>query len=216
MKRAYFLSGLGADRRVFAYLDLSFCEPVFIDWIPPLKNESLTGYALRLRATIPEKDPVVVGLSLGGMLASEMAKADKGVKAIIISSNKSSNEFPHYLRVFKHVPVYKWMPGMLMKNMQRLYTYAFGVTDPAQKRLLYEVIADADMKFVKWAIEAILRWDNASTSDNITHIHGTADRLLKLRFVQADHVIEGGSHTMTLDKHREVSEILRVRMMEGR
>jgi hypothetical protein len=33
MKKVYFISGLGADKRAFSFLDLSFCEPVFINWI---------------------------------------------------------------------------------------------------------------------------------------------------------------------------------------
>ena len=47
--KVYFLSGLGADKTVFQFLDLDFCEPVFIEWIPPHKNESLPDYALRLK-----------------------------------------------------------------------------------------------------------------------------------------------------------------------
>ncbi|HLG39082.1 MAG TPA: hypothetical protein VI461_05410, partial [Chitinophagaceae bacterium] len=68
MKKVYFISGLGGDKRVFSFLDLSFCEPVFIEWIKPLKKESLESYALRLRNQIPEKNPVIVGVSLGGMM----------------------------------------------------------------------------------------------------------------------------------------------------
>jgi hypothetical protein len=49
MKKVYFISGLGADKRAFSFLDLSFCEPVFIDWIQPLKNELLPEYALDLK-----------------------------------------------------------------------------------------------------------------------------------------------------------------------
>jgi hypothetical protein len=41
MKKVYFISGLGADSRVFSFLDLSYFEPVFLDWLPPQKKESL-------------------------------------------------------------------------------------------------------------------------------------------------------------------------------
>ena len=59
MKKVYFISGIGADKRVFSFLDLSFCEPVFLDWIAPNKQESLESYALRLRNEIPEAHPVI-------------------------------------------------------------------------------------------------------------------------------------------------------------
>lgn len=214
--KIYFISGLGADRRVFSLLDLSFCQPVFLDWINPEPSDTLTSYSARLRKLIPEENPIVVGLSLGGMLAAEMAKADSKLKAILISSNKSSLEFPSYLRMFKYIPVYKWIPGTVLKNIQALYTYSFGVKDPAQKKILFDIIKDADISFVKWAIGAIMHWNSTSTSSNIIHIHGTADRLLRLKYVKPDYIIPGGSHTMTMDKHAEISAILKKLAMEGK
>ncbi len=209
MKKVYFISGLGADKTVFSYLDLSFCEPVFVDWIPPLVNESLPDYAVRLRESIQEEHPVLVGLSLGGMLAAEMAATDKKAMAIIIASNRSSKELPILLRSLKYFPVYKLMSPFLIKNMQRMYTYAFGVKEKAHKEILYKVIAKVDIPFVKWAIGAITKWRYQAPASNIIHIHGTADRLLPLKKVNPDYVIRGGSHTMTLDKHEEVSVLLK-------
>ena len=207
--KVYFISGLGADHRVFSFLDLSFCEPVYINWIEPEAGETLPAYALRLRALIPEEAPVIVGLSLGGMMAAEIAKADSRVKAILISSNKSSEEFPFYLRVFKYVPLHKWIPGKVLKNIQNVYTYSFGVKDPEHRKILFDIIADADIPFVRWAIGAMIYWNSPICTDNIVQIHGTGDRVLRMRYVKPDYVIPGGSHTMTFDKHQEVSELLR-------
>jgi pimeloyl-ACP methyl ester carboxylesterase len=74
VNKVYFISGLCADKRAFSFLNLSFCEPVFINWIQPLKNESLSAYALRLKEQIRDDNPIIVGVSFGGMLATEMAK----------------------------------------------------------------------------------------------------------------------------------------------
>jgi len=41
----YFISGLGADERVFQFLDLSDIKKVFIKWITPQINEELSAYA---------------------------------------------------------------------------------------------------------------------------------------------------------------------------
>ena len=38
--KLYAISGLGADKRVFQYLDLDY-ELIHIDWIPPLKGERI-------------------------------------------------------------------------------------------------------------------------------------------------------------------------------
>lgn len=209
MKKVYFISGLGADKRIFSLLDLSFCEPVFIDWIPPQKKESLKSYALRLRQTIVEKDPLIVGISFGGMLAAEMAKAEPGIKAILIASNKSSKEFPFYLRVGKYIPVYKWMPGKLMRQGHSIYSWVLGAKDKKSKELLKKIVADSDMHFVKWALRSLLHWKSTDIPANIIHIHGTADLLLPYRFVKADYTIKGGKHVMPLDKHEEISTLLK-------
>jgi pimeloyl-ACP methyl ester carboxylesterase len=209
MKKVYFISGLGADKRVFSFLDLSFCEPVYIDWIEPLKKESLESYALRLRKHIPAKNPIVVGISFGGMLATEMAKADANLKAIIISSNKTADEFPKYLRAGKYFPFYKWMPGKMMKRSAHFIKWVFGKNGKEQKKVYFEIVRDTDPDFVKWAITAILNWKNKEIPKNLIHMHGTADRLLPHRYVKADHLIKGGNHVMPMDSHIEVSALLK-------
>jgi pimeloyl-ACP methyl ester carboxylesterase len=208
LKKVYFISGLGADKRIFSMLDLSFCEPVFIDWIIPGKNESLESYALRLRNQIPDPSPLIVGISFGGMLATEMAKADNAVRAIILSSNKTKKEFPGYFRAGLYLPLYKWSPVGLAKKFTLRSSGLLGGTTRDEKKLLHQIIRESDMGFVRWAISAILHWENMTIPANIIHVHGTADKLLPYRYVKADYRIEGGTHVMTLDKHQEISQLL--------
>src|SRR5258706_6624200 len=167
MRKVYFISGLGADKRVFSFLDLSFCEPIYIDWVEPIKNESLKNYALRLRQLIPESDPIIVGISLGGMMASEMAKADANIKAIIISSNKTSKEFPRYLKFTRHIPIYKWIPGKIIIKLLIPFKWVFGAKSKQQIVMLRQIIKDTNPAFLKWAIQAILHWKSNETSSNI-------------------------------------------------
>lgn len=209
MKNVYFISGLGADKRVFSFLDLSFCQPVFIDWIKPLKKESLAEYAIRLRQQINEKEPVVVGISFGGMLATEMAKAEQGLKAIILSSNKVSSEFPSYLRSGKYMPIYKLLPPLLLQRATLLLSGFLGAKSAQSKRMLDQIIRDADPHFLQWAISAILSWKNTVIPGNLIHIHGTNDKLLPYKLVKADHTIKNGTHVMPMDDHREISTLLK-------
>ncbi len=209
MKKVYFISGLGADRRVFSLLDLSFCQPVFIDWIPPLKKEPLQNYALRMMESIEEKNTVVVGISFGGMLASEMARAWPNMQAILISSNKNSNEFPAYLRIGKYLPLYKIVPFKLVKKIYPAYNWVFGSREKETKKIINQLAKDADANFIKWAVECILKWKSSNAPANIIHIHGTADILLPYRFVKADYTIKGGKHVMALNKHQEISALLK-------
>jgi len=208
LKKVYFISGLGADKRVFSFLDLSFCEPVFIDWISPLKNESLKNYALRIKEQIKDHNPVIVGLSFGGMLATEIAKYDRSVKAIIISSNKLSKELPGYFRLGKYLPFYKLVPSFLIKPTAILFKSLFGAGGKEQQKIFRQIITDTDPHFVKWAMHAMLTWNNNIKPENLTHIHGTTDKLLPYRLVNANYTIKEGTHLMIIDKHKEISALL--------
>ncbi len=209
MKKVYFISGLGADKRVFSFLDLSFCEPVFIDWITPFKKESLEGYALRLREQIKEDAPIIIGISFGGMLVTEMAKADPKIKAVIISSNKLSSEFPSLFRAGKYLPVHKLLPAMLLRKGALWFRVMLGAKGSGQKKMLEQILQDTDTRFLKWAIGAILSWKNKTIPGNLIHIHGTADRLLPYKLVTADHTITNGTHVMPMDDHEEISILLK-------
>ena len=68
MRKVYVFSGLGADERVFKFLDWGIDnQPIFIKWIEPLKNEPLKDYVLRLSSQIESPNPILVGMSFGGI-----------------------------------------------------------------------------------------------------------------------------------------------------
>ena len=205
----YFIAGLGANKRAFDYLDLSWCTPVFIDWITPLPRETLVEYALRLRQVITEANPVIVGVSFGGMLVTEMAKADGSITAIIISSNKTHKEFPAYLRMWRHLPVYKLLNPKLVKSTSALSCRIMGPQGIKQKETFRKILAETDPKFTVWAIDAILHWHNETIPPNVTHIHGSSDRLLPAKLVKAHHIINKGRHIMIMDKADEISSLLK-------
>lgn len=209
MKKVYFISGLGADKRAFSFLDLSFCEPIFIDWIKPLPKESLPQYALRLGEQISEPSPVIVGVSFGGMLATEIAKSDASAKVIIISSNKIKKEFPKILLIGKYIPLYKWIPSTILKKAGAFRVRFFGPKGENQKKIFNQILKDTDTKFTKWAIHSILHWGNKIEPINITHIHGTSDTLLPYKLVKADYTIDKGTHLMIMNHPKEISDLLK-------
>jgi pimeloyl-ACP methyl ester carboxylesterase len=110
VKNIYCISGLGADEKVFSHLDLSGYRLCGINWLPPGKNESLPSYAMRMRAEIPEADPVILGLSFGGMLGIEMAKQATLSKLILVSAPKTFHEIPRWMRVCGSLRLHKIIP----------------------------------------------------------------------------------------------------------
>jgi pimeloyl-ACP methyl ester carboxylesterase len=209
MKKVYFITGLGADSRSFKFLDLSFCDAHFIDWVVPMPLETLPSYAERLFTQINDEKATVVGLSFGGMLATEIAKKHPQTKVIIIASAKTYREIPPYLRFWRHVPIYK-LHSQKVKNYSGNFVLSIlGSKGEAQKKLQREILKDSNPAFTRWAMDAIVNWPNTIVPENITHIHGTADKLLPYRYVKADYAIEGGEHVMIMDMAAEVSALLK-------
>jgi pimeloyl-ACP methyl ester carboxylesterase len=208
MKTVYFISGLGADNSVFQLLDLSYCNPVFIEWIQPFHHESLQSYALRLKQTYMPDDAIIIGLSFGGMLATEIVKAFPKIKVILISSAKTLHEIPGGYRIGKYLPLYKLTPNFLQKVIMRILRKRMGVESDKGIEIYESIIQRTDIPFYKWAIEALIHWNNTVVPGNIKHIHGTADKVLPYKLVKADYTIENGSHLMIMENAQQISLLL--------
>ncbi len=210
MQTVYCISGLGADEKVFKFLDLSFVHPVFIHWITTLKNETLRDYALRLKKQfIAGENPVIIGLSLGGMIATEIVKDTPGAKAIIISGAKSKNELPSRMLMLRFIPLYKILPDAFIKKSLRIQRYFLGARSKTARSYIRFALKNADTDFYKWAIGAIMKWDNKIIPSGIIHIHGTNDKLLPYKFVKADYTIKDGGHLMIIENADEISTLIK-------
>lgn len=209
-KRIYLISGLGADRRAFRKLAFpSEYELVHLDWIPALTNQSLEEYARRLAIKIDPSTPFyLIGLSFGGMLATEIAKMLKPVHTFIISSTPVFKELPWYFKVAGGLSLQKLVPIALLKKGNSIGLKFLGAKTHDERALLKQLVSDSDPAFVKWALTCILTWRNTERPSNLTHIHGTADNILPLRYTRPDFIIEGGEHFMVYANAAEINQII--------
>ena len=92
----YFMPGLAASIAIFERIKLpeSEFEMFFLEWEIPKEKETLQEYAKRMTQKIVHENPVLIGVSFGGILVQEMADFISVRKVIIISSVKSNLEFP--------------------------------------------------------------------------------------------------------------------------
>jgi pimeloyl-ACP methyl ester carboxylesterase len=209
MKKVYFIPGLGADSRSFGFLDLSFCDGQFVKWIKPHPKEKLSSYAERLFECINDEEATIVGLSFGGMLATEIAKGHPQTKVIIIASSKTHLEIPNYLRFWRHFPIYKLHSNRIKNSAGGFVLSILGAKGVEQKKLQLDIMKDSNPAFTRWAMDAIVNWNNTVVPKNIVHIHGSADKLLPHRYVKADYTIKDGEHVMIMDRAQEVSQLLK-------
>ncbi len=208
MKKVYIFSGLGADERVFKYLDLTGLEVTFVKWIKPQVNEILADYAKRLSTQIKDENPILIGLSFGGIVATEMSKIIPTEKLILLSSLKTRNEIPLLYRIAGKLNLHKIIPYSLLKSNTFFNRWLFGIIRKNDKDLFQKVLADTDIDFLRWAINVIVKWDNQLLHPQLYHIHGSKDKILPIRNAGNVIVIENGGHLMVLDKAKQVSEAL--------
>jgi pimeloyl-ACP methyl ester carboxylesterase len=205
----YFIPGLGADKRIFRNITVhEDATSYYLDWIAPLKNETLVSYALRLAEKIDTSRPfIVVGLSLGGMLGAEIVNRFPMGKLAIVSSVASSQHLPFYYRMAGKIYLQRMIPISLLKSvslMKRLFT----AETPEQKAYLKMAIREVDPSFVRWGLDAIVKWRGKAMDKDYIHIHGSSDEILPLRYCKPTHVIKGGGHLMILTRNKEINEIL--------
>lgn len=211
---AYFISGLGADKRIFARLRLpQKVSVVHLEWIAPAKQEPLTEYAKRFAALIDVKeDFVLIGLSFGCIVAVELNKFIKPRQTIIISSIASGNELPWYYKLAGLLKLNELVPSSLLKRSSWLAYWFFGAHTSEERKLLAQILKDTAPDLLKWAIGQILNWKNVERPDHLYHIHGTADKVLPLRFTKPHAVVQGGGHLMVWGKAVIVSELIAKRL----
>jgi len=208
--KAYLISGLGADERVFSRIKLPpGYEPVHLDWITPMKDEPLDDYAKRFSKRItPGEDFILIGVSFGGMLASEIAKILPPKKLIIISSVSCYDELPWYFKRAGKLGLQGIItPGFYKKAT--LINRFMGAGDREMKEIVYDYVRKADPEFIRWALNAILHWQHKERLPGLVHIQGSNDHLLPCKYVKADHIIYKGGHLMIFNRAGEISEILK-------
>ena len=207
----YFMPGLAASPTIFENIKLpeDQFEMHFLEWFLPNDKESIESYALRMAEKIQDENPVLVGVSFGGVLVQEIAKHIKTHKVIIISSVKSNTEFPSRFKVAKTTKAYKLIPTQLLADIEKLVKYAFGDNIVAKRLKLYEkYLSVRDKQYLDWAIETILCWNQKKGNESVIHIHGDADEVFPIKNIENCIVIKGGTHIMIINKFKWFNENL--------
>jgi pimeloyl-ACP methyl ester carboxylesterase len=200
----YFMPGLAANSSIFERISLPIevFETVLLEWELPLDNESLLQYAERISKKVTHENPVLIGVSFGGILVQEMAQFLDVRKTIIISSVKSNLEFPTAFKVAKTTKAYKLFPTNLISNIENLALFSFGNKVKKRMELYKKFLSVRDKKYLDWAIEKVILWDRTQIEKNVIHIHGDSDEVFPIKNIQKCIVVKGGTHIMIVSKFK--------------
>ena len=203
----YFMPGLAANASIFERISLPAdqFDTYFMEWEIPLDNETLSEYAQRISKKVTHKNPVLVGVSFGGILVQEMAQFLNTRKIIIISSVKSNLEFPTAFKLAKQTKAYKLIPTSLIENVYNLAKFTFGEKVIKRLKLYQMFLTVRDKKYLDWSIEKIILWDRKKADPNVVHIHGDADEVFPIKYIQDCIVVKGGTHIMILTKYKWIN-----------
>lgn len=206
--KIYAIAGLGADERVFQNLSLDY--PVhMIKWIDPKPNEHLEKYAYRLSIQINTKeDFVLIGLSFGGMLAIALQKYLRPKLTILISSARNKYDLPIMYRWIGKTKLLELIPYSWMKLPKGIAAWLFSAQ---QKEVLFSIIEDTDLRFLKWALMAISQWKEDQYYD-VLSIHGTKDKLIPFPNNAGAIPIKNAGHFMIVDRAATISKILNTKL----
>jgi len=208
-QKIYVISGLGADHTVFCKLTLPGYELVHVKWVPTVKGESLKVYAQRLLPQIKDENPIVLGLSLGGMLAVEVGQLIETKMVISLSSIVNHSELPFRFKMAGWMRLQAFLPVYYFSKGNRFTHWIFGAKKTDDREILNQVFVNLEKDFLYWALNAVLNWENNGLPENLYRIHGTKDLILpKQRKSNYNQIIEHGSHLMLLHQHAEVSKAI--------
>lgn len=206
----YLIPGQGADYRLYKNLDLDTCfETRHITYSTPEKGWSMQDFAKKLAEQIDTtRQFSIIGVSLGGMLATEMSDFLYPEKIILISSAKNRKEFPFRYRFQKYIPIYKIVPAPLVKLGARILQPIVEPDRNNDKAIFKAMLKDKDPVFLKRTSKMILQWDRVVYDKNIIHFHGDNDHTLPARNIHFDYKVEDGSHMMVLTKGPLISQFV--------
>tara|TARA_R110002020_G_scaffold17531_1_gene61496 strand:- start:1434 stop:2066 length:633 start_codon:yes stop_codon:yes gene_type:complete len=204
------MPGMAANPKTFEYLKLpkDKFQIHWLSWKIPNPNESLEEYAKLMLTEVHHKEPILIGVSFGGVLVQEMAKIIKVKKLVIISSVKSKFELPRRMKYSRKLGLYRIAPVSIFKNVDGLAKYAFGEKAKSRVELYQKYLSVNDPVYLSWALEQMICWDQEKPPEDIIHIHGNADPVFPYKYIDGCIKVEGGTHVMIITKCKWFNENL--------
>lgn len=214
-KTIYLIPGVGANDKIFQNLDLSGYDIVHLKWPKHKKNELLQQYVKKLLPQIKkDTQPILIGMSFGGIVAVELAKLVNPYKTFVLSSIKTYHERPFKIMFMNSVKFHRLIPGKLVLNFRFWLQLVLGKLDQHDFELIEDMIQDIDIDFNKWAVDQVIHWKNEQPPANVVHIHGTSDWIFPRHYINDCYWIKGGTHFMVVNRAKEISKIIRKELRE--
>ncbi len=206
----YLFPGQGSDERLFKHLELPpGYDTVHISYPVPDKHETMAMFASRFIEEINPSSPyILMGVSLGGMICTELTDTLAPLLTILISSAKTTHELPGRYTFQQRFRVNRIIPKRMIKGGAMVLQ---GIVEPDRKHdkeTFKDMLKAKDPLYLKRTVDMIINWQRTAYSDKIVHIHGDNDHTIPIKNVEYDYRIEEGSHMMMITRAGEINQII--------
>jgi pimeloyl-ACP methyl ester carboxylesterase len=203
------MPGMAASSSIYENIKLPAEQfDVFhLEWIIPVKDETLSQYCRRLLEDVQHERPVLIGVSFGGIIVQEMARLIEVRQVIIISSIKSTKEFPRRMKFAKWSGVYKILPTSLVEYSHLLLKYNMGIAEK-KINLYHQYLSVKDQTYLDWALDVIIQWKQDEPMAGVIHIHGDRDPVFPIKYIKDCIIVKGGTHIVVINRFKWFNEHL--------
>ena len=207
MIHVYLMPGMSANSLIFEKIKFpKNFELHKLDWISPNIDESIENYAERLSEKIVHKNPVLIGVSFGGILVQEISKIIKVNKLIIISSIKCNKEMPSHMKFGKITKSYKLLPVKWINDFESLILFVLGPKIKKRVDLYRKYLSVRDENYLSWSLREMIEWKQSKPLKNIIHIHGTKDLVFPTLYIKNFIKVPRGDHAMILKRAEWINQ----------
>ncbi len=205
----YLIPGMGADHRLYSNYDLPG-DIHLVKWVPPQSSKCLADYSRLIAQQISnDTHNVIVGSSMGGMLAVELSKHVPNVLVILLSAPTGRHQFPWFLKALSLTRIHRLIGQNTLMKCVSICDVFMGFKTSDQRNLFYQMLHANGKDFLHFNLRAVLDWDNteAPVGDYI-QIIGDKDFLFNVKKITDAIPLTGSGHFSTFEKSLEICTII--------
>lgn len=205
----YLIPGMGANHRIYTGFRLKYGQVHFLDWVDHRHSKNLTDYAHIMAERVTTENNILIGSSMGGMMAVEMSRIIKPDLTVLVSAPTGRHQFPTILKTAGASRFHRIVPVAAVPYFYKLADTFMGFKTDAQRAMFYEMLTGLGPRFVHFSVKAVLEWANTEDPEGrFIQIVGDQDKLFDHRKMANPLVVQGGGHFSAFEKGSEISEMI--------
>jgi pimeloyl-ACP methyl ester carboxylesterase len=209
MLHYYLLPGMGADHRLYGKLKLHYGEMHLMDWVAHEDAKDLTDYARIIARHIRTEHNVIIGSSMGGMVAAELTDIVSPLGTVLISAPRNRSEFPPILKLADFLGPHRAMGPKTLMKLNKVANTFMGFSTKEHEALFYEMLRGNGEDFLHFSVRAVLGWKHRpQLAGQVLQIIGERDRLFKEKRMQSPVIVRNSGHFLAYEQPETLARLI--------